>query len=434
MATITGQKRFVEIDSTPEAVEGVENSTSAQNLEYAEVISGGFQLNENPQFDDIAIEANLDAQPAPTSGGFQPEGTLEVVAAPNGGSVPLTGEGWLRFLLDWGMVRTSGALDSHTVTQYYPISGSDFGRRFTGCKINTIDISLSSTDRLKNPVFGIMGMYPFKSPDSTPASPTFPSYRYWNFQYMSAVISGTAFSTYAGGTTTDNTLRNIQIQVNNNIVQERPGYQYTTAGTLISGVGALSEGDLQVTGSFEIALQGAGNIFDRMLAGTNGQIRLMGFHPNSVKTQINQSAGMDTSNSDDGGASTVNVTVDDDTGFSAGDYCYIEDASASNPNSWVREVLCLSTTAEDSLTFKLDGDDSLKESIGRGQTFTDDSYIYSLGIQLLLRDIAITGWEPVGGARDKVYQRVTFRAGVYSGDHPTEGANYNHPILGYMVA
>jgi hypothetical protein len=435
MATIAGLKRFLEIDSVAEAVPGVMNGASAGNLEYAELISAGFNINESPQFDDIAVEANLDAQPAPQTAGFRPEGNVEIVAAPFDAAVPTATQSWMRFIFDWTIARTSGVLDAHTLTQWNPITGSGFGRQVTGCKPNTMNLTWSSTDRLKNPVLGIMGMFPSKSTASVPASPAFPTNRFWNFTYIGAQVSGTAYSTYTGATSADKTLRNVSIDVSNGITQESPGYQYASDGTLITGISELSEGDLEVTGSFERALKNATEFFDPMLAGTTGQIRLVGFHPNASKTTIVDSAGIDTSNASDGGASTITVTVTDASIFTVGNYVYIEDTTASDPDSWKREVLYVQTVNEsaNTIVLNLNGQDTLKESIGRGQTFVDGSYIYNLGIQLFIRDFTITGWEPVGGAPDKIYERITFRAGVFTGTHPNEGANYNHPVLGYCV-
>ena len=438
MATITGQKRFLEIDTIAESTPGIQNGDSAENREYAELISGGFQLNESPQFDDIAIEANLDSQPAPQTAGYAPEGTVELVAAPFGGGVPDAQKSWTRFMLDWALKRTSGAIRSHSLTQWNPISGAGFGRLFTGCKCDTLSLNWSNTDRLKNPVLGIKGLFPQKSADSVPSSPTFPTYRHWNFTYIGAQLAGSVFTTYTGSTTFDKTLRNINIEVANGITAGAPGYKYNS-GSLVTGISELDESDLAITGSFEIALANATAFFDPMLAGTHGQIRLMGFHPSASKTTLNQSAGFSTANGDDGGAASVQINVTDASIFSVGNVVYIEDASASDPANWIREVLYVSAVNESAnmITLNLNGNASLgianDESIGRGQTFTDGSYIYNLGIQFLIRDFTITGWEPVGGATDKVYQRVTFRAGIYTGSHPTGGANYNHQALGFLV-
>ena len=116
---------------------------------------------------------------------------------------------------------------------------------------------------------------------------------------------------------------------------------------------------------------------------------------------------------------------------------HIEDDSAADPADWIREVLYVNSVADTDLTLELDGrtDDTIagRESVGRGQDFTDNSRVYSLGCQLLIREFSITDWEPVGGATDTIYQRVPFKAGGWTGTHPDEGASFEHPALGYLV-
>ena len=159
MASITGQKRFLEIDTTAEAVPGVANDplTSAK---YPEMPSGGSAgMREGAQFDNVEVEANRDAQPAPTAAGFMPGGPLMIVPAPYDTT---RGIGWFRWLLDWTLLRSSGVLNSHTITEYNPIASVSFGRRWAGCKPDTLGLAWGATNRMSVPTIGVKGMFPSK--------------------------------------------------------------------------------------------------------------------------------------------------------------------------------------------------------------------------------------------------------------------------------
>jgi hypothetical protein len=167
----------------------------------------------------------------------------------------------------------------------------------------------------------------------------------------------------------------------------------------------------------------------------------MGFHPDSSMSRVNATAGFATLNGNQtGGASFVDVPVLDTTIFEAGDVVYIEDDTDSDPANWVREVLHVISVNSTASTIRLNlngqdtgGGASNYESVGRGQSFADNSRIYNRGIQFLIREFTITDWEPVGGVKEKIYQRIPFRVGSWVGQHPNQGAGFEYPAVGYLV-
>lgn len=431
MGSITGQKRFLAIDTTPEAVPGVENSSPTEKC--AEVVSGGVTVKETPQYDNQEVEANLDSQPAEQRSHFEPQGGVELYAAPYDSTL---GMSWMKFLLDWTFLRTSGVQRAHTVKHYYPIGTPDsFGRRFTGCKVDTFSIAWGRDNRMKNPSISIRGMFPDRIADGdVPTSPVFPTSRAWNFTYMGCQIGNSAWSGYTGPATIEKLLRELTIENKNSLEAGAIGRRYDSSNNIVLGLDSVDEGTPELTGSFDIQLQNGTDWYQKFLDAGGGSIRILGFHSDSIRTSINNVGGYSTTNTDDGGSSTLAMVVSDSTGFEAGTVVYIEDTTDPDPANWLREVLYVISvdSGTDTLTLDLDGAVNA-ESIGRNQAFSNGSKVFNTGIQLLVRDFSITDWDVDGGAKDKLYEKVPWKASQYQGDHPTEGSNYLYPALGYLV-
>ena len=426
MVQIQGQSRWLRVDTAAETTPGVANGS--QTIRNAELASGGFGLNANAVYDDAQIEGNRSAQPSFDKAGFNPQGSIEMVASPY--VLASTGN-FMNFMLTAATTRTAGALSSYTMYEVNPLSGINHARQFTGNKFNGLSFSWDEGNRLKNPVADIMGQYSERVSHSTVngwGTPTFPSYRNWNFTFMGLQL-GAASATV---TTIDKTLRNFTLDLTNGCTHGKMGYVYDSSGSRRNGPTEVVEGEYGITGSFEVKMQNA-DWLDRYLNDTSCQIRLMGFHPDSPATRLKQASMITDPDESDG---VITATVWDSSNITAGDYVYIEDSTAANPNNWVREVLYASAATDDSSggtdTIGLEIDGATKtESVGRNQTFTGDAAtladsntrIYKLGMQLLIRSFDVTNREPVGGALDTIYERITYRAAV-------SGSN---SLLGWMV-
>jgi len=428
MGDIVGGKRFVGIDPTPETVPGVPNSPA--NWKYVEAESQGFDIDENPVFDNVEVEANMDTQPAEEPAGFEPQGGLKIVPAPfvEGGENATASHSWMWFVLNWALTRSSNVLNAHTVDNFYPITDGEFARRVTGAKVDSIKLAWGQNDRMANPALSIKGMYPEPYVPGTMPTPTFPSLRHWNFTFLGAQAGG-EYSGGAGGIYTSKYLRALEITANNALKNGAMGYRWSN-GAPIMGLESIDESELEITGSFETKLQNY-NWINRLVSGGKGHFRLLGFHPKSPMSQIQDVGGIST----DPASATVDIEVATGDGalYSDGDTVYLEDSSDANPAEWVKEVAEVASVSGDVLTCYLQGQGDFIGSIGRNQTFTQNSMVIKNGIQLMIRDFTLRKWKPLDGVKDKIYQRVEFKAGTWVGTHPTHGANYAFPALDWMV-
>ncbi len=427
MADITGQQRTLIIDTDVEAIPGVPNGTPAEK--FPEMAGGGFGINENPLFDKADIEANLDAQPSPEAAGFEPGGPLMIIPAPFNANNPTTTQSWLNWMLSKVLIRTSGALDAHTISEYNPLGTGKFTRRFAGCKFDGITLSFGSNNRLAVPNLDIKGMFPEPYEPGSAPSPTFPTMRHWNFTLL-GVQAGGAYDG-VGSVTKEKFLRSIEIKAVNGSQHGEQSYRYRSSdGALIKGASSVNEGQLEITGTIELKLEDYEWI-NRCVSGGKGHLRMLGFHGDSPVTLAQNATGFTT----DPASATVIVEaeVGDGPSFADGDTVFLENSAASDPALWKREVLEVSGVSGDDVTLFTQGQGDFEASVGRNQTFSTNSRMYKLGCELLIRELTVSGWNSVGGAADKIYQRVPFRAGIWVGTHPTHGAGYTHKALDFMV-
>lgn len=427
MAGITGQQRTLVIDTTPEAIPGVPNPIPTNK--HPEIEGDGFQIGENPVFDSAEIEANLSSQPSPETAGFEPAGTLKIVPAPWNTQNPTTAKSWFNWELSWALLRTAGALKRYTVSEYYPIDGSAFYRRVSGCRADGIKLAWGASNRLACPALSIKGQFPDPYVPGSAPTALFPTMRHWNFTFLGVQAGGVYDN--VGAVDSERFLRNIEIDAKNNCSFGPTSYLYRASdGTRIIGAGSIDEGNLDVTGSFETKLE-TYEWINRCVNGGKGHLRLLGFHSDSPFSKIQDVGGITT----DPAVATVDVDVDtgDGSDFEVGDTVYLEDDSAADPKDWKREVLEVSAVVVDTVTLCTQGQGTFESSVGRNQTFSQDSRIYKLGCELLIRELTVSGWNPAGGAKDKIYQKIQYQAGIWVGTHPTHGANYAHKVLDFMV-
>jgi len=304
------------------------------------------------------------------------------------------------FLLHWATQRTANVLDSHTLVCASPHASAVHGRRVTGCKPNNMRLGWDEGNRLANVTLGLTGMIPSKETTWAGVTPTFPLHLAWNFTLMAMQVGANA----ADVVTSEVSVRGFNMELNNGISHGPLTYYYDDAGVKIEGPASVDEGTHKVTGSFTIKKMDA-DWLDRFYGQTECSIRLLGFHPGSAVT-LSTTGSFITSSGD----ATINVA--DPSDFEAGDVVYLEDSTAADRVDWIREALYVTAVNESALSIEVDtdGDDPMGESIGRGQTFTVGSRIYSKGIQLYIRDFVIKNREDEGGPTDQIYERIDFEA------------------------
>lgn len=416
MAEIVGGEQWQRIDSTKESVPGVVNGSPT--WDDFRVVGGGFGLRPTKATIDVTEEAGNVSQPAASLSHFVPRGSLNVIPSPfdtgmNFGGSPT--RGFLRFLLDWALRRTAGVLDSHTVQR---VQNDIVTQEFTGVKVNAMDIGFDAGGgggAFLNVSVDCLGRFAGRLATALGDGDrgTAPSLRHWIVAQCSAQIGADL-----AVSTTNRTLRSLRINLANNLKEGAPTYQYAGASAQESvrrGLQEVTEGDLKVTGSFEITLTDE-TWFDRYMesdaADTVGAIRLLCFHPDSSVFTIS-GAGFDSNPAAD---ANCTVSTDPTTIITAGSVCYFEDASDSDPANHFKEVLQTQAPITSS-AFGVDLNETNEGSLGRDHTYTTTgtSRVYSKGFTMMLGEVKVTDWETVGNVDEKVRVRVTFEAQTPSG-------------------
>ncbi len=422
MAETTGGERWARVDYTAEAVPGVQNAVPTWSP--FRVAGGGFGVKLAKAVLDVTEQANTVTQPADVLSHHAPGGTMDVIPSPFDTGVHFGGSptrGFLRFLLDWALTRTSGVLDTHTI---HETQNNLLTRQFMGCKINQMTLSFQSTGGAGGFLTvstDIVGMFGGRAATAllTGAMGTLPSSRHWIVSQVSVELGKQLVAEFSGFTASNNSLSAFSITLNNNITPGAVGYQYPATAVLAqedrrNGIRELLEGELEVTGSFTIKSEDD-SWFDRMMESDStdltGFLRVLAFHPDSALAVIS-GTGFTADHTAD--TSDCEVAADPTSDFFVGDVPYIEDASAADPETWEREVLHVTGTnaaAPAEITFDTDASTD-SESLGRDTVFdaTGDSRVYSKGLQLRVPQFKVQDIEFPGDASSKVEQTVTFQA------------------------
>lgn len=431
MAETTGGERWMRIDTNKESTAGIENGSPA--WAGIRVRGGGFGLAAGRQTFDTEEQANVSTQPAPALSHFSPSGSIDVIPSPwdsglSFGDAPGAAGtmGVMRFLLEKVFTRTSGTLDSHTI---YEVANDVLTRRFTGCKFNGLTMGFSGGDPRWSMSTDVVGRTIGRKATGLVSSdaPTFPSSRDWLVRAASVELQdqgnlNAAFSSVSG------TITSLQITANNNVTASTPGRFYPDTSDGLTedvhyGMRNLVEGELEVTGSFQIRMEDE-TWFDKFMAGGKAEIRVHLFHPDSV-------VGTTTSGDDtmDGDSNTTGRSCSPPTSRRAsrqGRSHILNHSATAAPTAWPRGVFFVDSVSGATITFDTNGS-SQALSKGRGQVFDADagnSRAYSLGATFYLPEVVIENVEPTGGAREKLDQTVTWRAQIKTG--------YTAPFL-FMV-
>ena len=419
MATTVGGQQWQRIDSTPEAVAGVRNASPA--WDSFRVVGGGFGLRGQKATIDTSEEACTVSQPAPSLSHTVPRGSINVIPSPWDTGMDFGGSptrGFLRFLLDWALQRTNGVLDSHTI---HRVANDIVTQEFLGLKPNSLSLGFDAGGAggsFLNVSADLLGMFMGRLTDAARLDAadcgTFPSSRHWIVAQCGAQIGDDL-----NVSTTDRTLRALQIEMANNLKEGAPIYTYGGSDvqeSVRTGLQEVTEGDLKITGSFEVALEDAA-WFDRYMesgAVKVGAIRLLCFHPDSALFTIT-GAGLTTNPA----ADQMGEVAENPSGANLiGAAAYLEDSTAADPTTWSREVLqVVSTQNTPTFGIEFDCDESNEGSLGRNITYATSgaSRIYTAGMTLMLGEVKVTDWEPVGAVDEKVRQRVTFEAQTPAG-------------------
>lgn len=416
MAEIVGGEQWQRIDSTAESVPGVVNASPT--WKDFRVVGGGFGLRNTKQTIDTTEEACNVSQPAASLSHHVPRGTVQVIPSPHDSGMNFGGsptKSLLRFLLDWAITRTSGVLSSHSIQR---TQNDIVTQEFSGLKVNTLEVGFDAGGgggaflQVSADLLGRFGGRLATALGSGDCG-TLPSSRHWIVAQCSAQIGDDLTVD-----TTDRTLRSLRISISNNLKEGAPTYQYAGASAQESirrGLQEVTEGDLKITGSFEITLTDDA-WFDRYMESDSadlvGAIRLLCFHPDSTVFTIS-GAGFDSNPASD---ATCTVSTDPSSDVTAGTVAYFEDADDSDPVNHFKEVLQCQAPVTTS-AFTVDLNETNSGSLGRDHTYTTTgtSRVYTKGFTLMLGEVKITDWEPVGNVDEKVRQRVTFEAQTPSG-------------------
>lgn len=411
MAEIIGGERWMQVDTTAETNPGVKNGS--QTLKPFRVVGGGIGLKENPQFIDVEEHANATSQPVPIKSDVAPAGTVSLIPSPFDSAVDYDPTGTTRslfaFMLTAAKMRTAGLLGSFSL---YDVFNGLVTREYLGCKVGGFRLGFGDNSPQLDFGIDLFGLHAGRltTPKVTGDAGTFPSSRHW-------FIAQVAFQIGADLTVTTNnrTVNAFEAAQSNALVAKGKQVYYPSGrnDTKATGVQQLQEGELSLQGSIELTL--ADNTwYDRMIGGATGGIRILAAHPDSL---IFTSSGTF--------STTANPTIliaEDFTGtqIEAGDYVYLEDSSAANPDNWKKEVLrVMAVTVAggggvNSIQLETDGAVD-PASTGRNQSFAAGSRIFTRGFQMRIPAVTVLDWEPVGGVREKVRQRVPWRAGLVSG-------------------
>lgn len=419
MAETTGGERWARIDTTAESTAGIQNASPT--WAGFRTTGAGFGMQLAKQTIDVTEQANTTTQPAAILSHHAPGGTVDVIPSPWDSGITFGGSptmGFLKFLFDWALTRTSGVLGSHTI---HETQNGILTRQFMGCKINQLTISFSASGG-QGAVVGVsldlVGQFGGRAATAlaTGAAPTFPSSRHWIVSQASVEMGTQLTNEYDVFTAGENSLEALSITISNNITAGAVGYTYpaTAVGaqeTRRLGIRDLREGELKVTGNYTIKSEND-DWFDRMMESDStdltGFLRLLAFHPDSSLFTLTTTA-LDTDHTGD--TATATTTADPSTAVTAGDCVYLEDSTGADSEAWEREVLeCVSTTSS---TVVLDTDASTDdESLGRDNVYdaTGSGRLYSKGLQMRVPQFKVQGIEFPGGASDKVLATVNFEA------------------------
>lgn len=402
MAQILGGQRWLQIDTTAEAVPGVKNST--QTLKPFRCVGGGIGLNPQVQFIEAEEHAGSSTQPAPVLSHTAPAGTVQVIPSPYDSGVDYDpGAGTIsifRQLLNTATTRTSGVLASHSIYDALP---GLITTEYLGCKVNGFSIGFSGNPQLDFSV-DVLGLNAGRLSTGLSAVGTLPSSRHWKVAQISmqvgadlTVVASTRTIT-AFGASWSNGITPSGLQT------YYPGSRNDTSA---NGIQVLFEGEESCEGTLELLLEDAA-WYDRFIGGTAAAFRLMAFHPDSVAL-TSSSSFTSTSNP------TVAIAEDYTTGqIEVGDYALLQDTSAADPTSWKTEVLRVKAVTPagaggtNSVQFETDGGTDA-ESAGRSQSFAAGTRIFSKGMQIRIPKAKVTAWSSPTPVREKAKQTLSWR-------------------------
>lgn len=409
MTQMVGGQRWLQMDTTVESVAGVKNGT--QTLKPFRCVGGGIGLNPSVQYVDVEEHAGSTSQPAPAKSHVAPAGTVQVIPSPYDSGLdfdPGAGSRSILWrLLSLALSRTSGVLSSFSLYDAFPSIATI---EYLGCKVAGLGFGFSSGGSQLDFSIDVNALDAGRLSSGLSAVGTLPSSRHWRIAQITMQV-GASLSVVTNN-------RNIQAfaaAFSNNLAAAGLQVRYPSARneTSSAGIQELQEGEATLGGSIELTVEDNAWL-DRFLGGTAAAFRLMAFHPDSL---MFTSSGSFTTTSNP----TVLIAEDYTTGqIEAGDYVLLQDTSASDPASWVTEVLRVKAVtaagAGGTNSIQLETDGSVdSESVGRSQSFTAATKIFTRGLQFRIPSAVVNGWQPSPDVRTKQRQTVNWRAQESSG-------------------
>ncbi len=408
MAEIIGGERWVQFDTTVEAVAGVKNGT--QTLKPFRAVGGGIGLNPQVQFIEVEEHAGSTSQPAPVKSHVAPAGTIQVIPSPYDSGVDYDPGGGtasiFKRLMSLAMTRTSGVLSS---LSFYDALPSLATIEYLGCKIGGFTFGFDAGGQQLDFSIDLLGLNAGRLSSGLSAVGTLPSSRHWRVAQLvmhvgadlTVVASNRKVQAFSG-------------TFSNNLTAAGLQNWYPTArnDTTSPGVQELQEGEASLEGSIELTMTDS-TWLDRFIGGTAAAFRMMAFHPDS---SLLTSSGSFTTTSNP----TVTIAEDFSTEVEVGDIVLLQDASAANPDSWKTEVLRVKTVTAaggggtNSIQLETDGATDA-ESVGRSQSFSAATKIFTKGCQFRIPSARVTAHAPTGSVREKVRQTLSWRAEPSSG-------------------
>jgi hypothetical protein len=408
MPEIIGGERWVQFDTTVEAVAGVKNGT--QTLKPFRAVGGGIGLNPQVQFIEVEEHAGSTSQPAPVKSHVAPAGTIQVIASPYDAAVdfdPGAGTASIfKRLISLAMTRTSGVLSS---LSFYDALPNLATVEYLGVKLNGFTFSFEANGQQLDFSIDLLGLNAGRLNTGLTTVGTLPTSRHWRVAQM-VMQAGADLTVVASN-------RKVQAfsgSFSNNLTAAGKQVWYPTGrnDTTAPGVQELQEGEASLEGTFELTMTDS-TWLDRFLTGTTAAFRLMAFHPDS-STLTSSGSFTTTSNP------TVIIAEDFTTEVEVGDIVLLQDASAANPDSWKTEVLRVKTVTSaggagvNSIQLETDGANDA-ESVGRSQSFSAATKIFTKACQFRIPSTRITAHAPTGAVREKVRQTLSWRAEPLSG-------------------
>lgn len=403
MAQIIGGERWVQLDTTQEAVAGVKNG--AQTLKPFRTVGGGIGLNPQVQFIDVEEHAGSTSQPLPQRSHVAPAGTLQVIPSPYDSGVdfdPSAGTASIfRQLLSAALTRVSGVLPSFSMYDALPNLATI---EYLGCKIGGFNVGFASGSPQLDFSIDIAGLDAGRLTTGLTAVGTLPSSRHWRVAQITMQVGADLTVV-----TNNRKIQAFNAAFSNNLLAAGLQVRYPALRNESSsaGIQELQEGQASLEGTIELTMEDS-TWLDRFLGGTAAAFRLMAFHPDSA---LYTSSGTFTTTSNP----TVVIAEDFTTQFEVGDIVFLQDTTSTNPDNWKGEVLRVKTVTSvgvggvNSIQLETDGANDT-ESVGRSQSFGAGTKIFTRGAQFRIPSARIISHAPSGSVREKVRQTLGWRA------------------------